>query len=138
MANKIILLTRTNNIDECKQPTDVITIFYTDLLCNKMEVHRLTKFGLFFFVFNDTATTEIYTLSLHDALPISLVGGGLGAILLVLGRRADDEIAEGGADDHDALGPLRRHRQDRGTDEPCGRLVEDDELTLARRDPKRG
>src|SRR5258708_39164119 len=29
------------------------------------------SFVLFFF-FNDTATTEIYTLSLHDALPISL------------------------------------------------------------------
>src|SRR2546429_4972346 len=28
---------------------------------------------LFFFFFNDTATTEIYTLSLHDALPISLL-----------------------------------------------------------------
>src|SRR5256886_8807401 len=28
----------------------------------------------FFFFFNDTATTEIYTLSLHDALPISGVG----------------------------------------------------------------
>src|SRR5438034_11669914 len=27
--------------------------------------------SLFFFFFNDTATTEIYTLSLHDALPIS-------------------------------------------------------------------
>src|SRR2546430_6498264 len=27
--------------------------------------------GLSFFFFNDTATTEIYTLSLHDALPIS-------------------------------------------------------------------
>src|SRR6266508_7050456 len=27
--------------------------------------------GCFFFFFNDTATTEIYTLSLHDALPIS-------------------------------------------------------------------
>src|SRR2546429_2589735 len=26
----------------------------------------------FFFFFNDTATTEIYTLSLHDALPISV------------------------------------------------------------------
>src|SRR3712207_9303365 len=26
---------------------------------------------LYFFFFNDTATTEIYTLSLHDALPIS-------------------------------------------------------------------
>src|SRR2546425_1694293 len=30
-----------------------------------------------FFFFNDTATTEIYTLSLHDALPISF-----GAVLL--------------------------------------------------------
>src|SRR5262245_64091796 len=28
----------------------------------------------FFFFFNDTATTEIYTLSLHDALPISGAG----------------------------------------------------------------
>src|SRR6202040_4480985 len=27
---------------------------------------------LFFFFFNDTATTEIYTLSLHDALPICM------------------------------------------------------------------
>src|SRR5438270_4751734 len=35
----------------------------------------------FFFFFNDTATTEIYTLSLHDALPIS----GLPA------RRADPD-----------------------------------------------
>src|SRR6266705_6483438 len=26
--------------------------------------------SIFFFFFNDTATTEIYTLSLHDALPI--------------------------------------------------------------------
>src|SRR2546429_6825513 len=30
-----------------------------------------TSFFFFFFFFNDTATTEIYTLSLHDALPIS-------------------------------------------------------------------
>src|SRR5256885_17260234 len=34
----------------------------------------------FFFFFNDTATTEIYTLSLHDALPIlqAPVRGGVG------------------------------------------------------------
>src|SRR2546422_6199646 len=31
-------------------------------------------FFFFFFFFNDTATTEIYTLSLHDALPISRPG----------------------------------------------------------------
>src|SRR5258706_15470893 len=30
-----------------------------------------TRPSRFFFFFNDTATTEIYTLSLHDALPIS-------------------------------------------------------------------
>jgi len=33
----------------------------------------------FFFFFNDTATTEIYTLSLHDALPIC---DALAAVLL--------------------------------------------------------
>src|SRR2546422_4106732 len=33
------------------------------------------------FFFNDTATTEIYTLSLHDALPISVLGRTLGAVL---------------------------------------------------------
>src|SRR2546430_11574263 len=34
-------------------------------------VLRLLAASSFFFFFNDTATTEIYTLSLHDALPIS-------------------------------------------------------------------
>ena len=31
----------------------------------------------FFFFFNDTATTEIYTLSLHDALPILVDGAAM-------------------------------------------------------------
>src|SRR2546425_11135720 len=31
----------------------------------------LVRWSFIFFFFNDTATTEIYTLSLHDALPIS-------------------------------------------------------------------
>src|SRR5438445_13676704 len=36
-----------------------------------VSVHRSFSSSLFFsFFFNDTATTEIYTLSLHDALPI--------------------------------------------------------------------
>src|SRR6266700_8135291 len=34
-----------------------------------MDIGR-TLFLFLFFFFNDTATTEIYTLSLHDALPI--------------------------------------------------------------------
>src|SRR6266496_2303892 len=36
-----------------------------------MFLYFLFFFFFFFFFFNDTATTEIYTLSLHDALPIT-------------------------------------------------------------------
>src|SRR5436190_22811915 len=42
----------------------------------------LHLFLSFFFFFNDTATTEIYTLSLHDALPICL-DQGVGRSLVV-------------------------------------------------------
>src|SRR2546427_9231210 len=42
---------------------------------------------IIFFFFNDTATTEIYTLSLHDALPISWFAlAGQAALLARLGR----------------------------------------------------
>src|SRR5690349_24680175 len=44
------------------------------MVCNMMMYHSITLRiyapFIFFFFFNDTATTEIYTLSLHDALPI--------------------------------------------------------------------
>src|SRR5260221_13430383 len=40
----------------------------------------------FFFFFNDTATTEIYTLSLHDALPICAWNADLAGVLLVHGK----------------------------------------------------
>src|SRR2546430_12940114 len=39
------------------------------------RVCALCLFCFLFFFFNDTATTEIYTLSLHDALPISRDAG---------------------------------------------------------------
>src|SRR2546426_5939903 len=43
-----------------------LRIFFLSLLFLSFSV-------FFFFFFNDTATTEIYTLSLHDALPIFLI-----------------------------------------------------------------
>src|SRR5438067_8204418 len=48
-------------------------------------------FSLLFFFFNDPATTEIYTLSLHDALPICHVDDGLRRAELLddLPRQAD-------------------------------------------------
>src|SRR5256885_16593407 len=49
--------------------------------------HAMT---LLFFFFNDPATTEIYTLSLHDALPISSATACvLRLAMLVLTRTAD-------------------------------------------------
>src|SRR3989442_15746229 len=52
----------------------------------------LVPLFFFFFFFNDTATTEIYTLSLHDALPISARddaerGAALGDVLALRRRR---------------------------------------------------
>src|SRR5260370_39013158 len=40
-------------------------------MCVSFVILLLSSLFFLFFFFNDTATTEIYTLSLHDALPIS-------------------------------------------------------------------
>src|SRR2546429_6828271 len=49
-------------------------------------------FLFFFFFFNDTATTEIYTLSLHDALPISTTGASFmdKATILISSSKSSD------------------------------------------------
>src|SRR5260370_11341362 len=46
----------------------------------------------FFFFFNDTATTEIYTLSLHDALPIS--EDQLGLIVVDFGQCVEAVVGQ--------------------------------------------
>src|SRR2546430_17515830 len=46
--------------------------FHLQLALYLVSASQIVLF--FFFFFNDTATTEIYTLSLHDALPISFQG----------------------------------------------------------------
>ena len=45
VANKIMLLTRTTKLENCKKPTEGITIFYTDLDRNKIEVRKIPKMG---------------------------------------------------------------------------------------------
>ena len=44
-------------------------------MCELLSQSNAVTFGytVLVFFFNDTATTEIYTLSLHDALPISIL-----------------------------------------------------------------
>src|SRR3712207_6849308 len=67
-----------------------------------------------FFFFNDTATTEIYTLSLHDALPISQRDTALRQV------REDDvdagNLGEGG-EDHADVGVLEVDRSEEHTSE---------------------
>src|SRR5947209_17608141 len=46
----------------------------------------------FFFFFNDPATTEIYTLSLHDTLPIFDAGGLDAAAVPPLGKLVDSRL----------------------------------------------
>src|SRR5439155_20464180 len=56
---------------------------------------RLFLLSFLFFFFNDTATTEIYTLSLHDALPIFV-------------HHLDHRLSERGAGREPALVVVRR------------------------------
>src|SRR6266704_6945721 len=63
------------------------------------DLIECSSFLLFFFFFNDTATTEIYTLSLHDALPICRMGvlGGISSDLCLSGRpwcRSEEHTSE--------------------------------------------
>src|SRR5256885_12107514 len=71
----------------------------------KYAMYDLHPSFFFCFFFNDTATTEIYTLSLHDALPICPFGlaaffhaRGLGAVLHQ--HRAHQRLAASQAGDH--------------------------------------
>jgi acyl-CoA dehydrogenase len=45
VADKILLLTRTTPKQECRRPTDGLTLFYTDLDRQKVEVRRIHKMG---------------------------------------------------------------------------------------------
>ena len=45
VASKIMLLTRTTKLEDCKRPTDGMTIFYTSLDRSKIEVRRIPKMG---------------------------------------------------------------------------------------------
>src|SRR5258708_27561158 len=78
----------------------------TLLLVVIFRQHGLTPRSSFFF-FNDTATTEIYTLSLHDALPISdnkmiqfLTRDFININMLDLNLRSEEHTSELQSPDH--------------------------------------
>src|SRR5215472_13064210 len=94
-------------------------------------------FFFFFFFFNDTATTEIYTLSLHDALPIFL-DPGQQEHLVVHGqaeregkdddRRPDLDGAEGGEPEQAGQVAVLEHPDQRAEGGAEGQNVHDQRL----------
>ena len=44
-ANKILLVTRTTPLEECRKPTEGMTLFYTDLDRSRIEVQQIPKMG---------------------------------------------------------------------------------------------
>jgi acyl-CoA dehydrogenase len=78
VANKIMLLTRTTKLEDCKKPTDGITIFYTDLDRSKIAVHRIPKMGR---KAVDSNAIFIDGLFIPDSDRIGEEGKGFGYIL---------------------------------------------------------
>src|SRR2546422_3008781 len=77
-----------------------------------------------FFFFNDTATTEIYTLSLHDALPISVRRDAPGAHQRPPRVGADRDVGDAAVNRGDVLGGEQDHggRSEEDTSELQSRL----------------
>src|SRR5258708_10374547 len=79
----------------------------------------LRRLSTLFFFFNDTATTEIYTLSLHDALPIYVEGAEHRRLALADGETAHRIAVEAdvGERRHAHQHRLRRLRSEEHTSE---------------------
>lgn len=78
VANKIMLLTRTTKYEDCRRPTDGITIFYTDLDRSKIDVQRIPKMGR---KAVDSNSVFIDDLFIPDAHRIGQEGKGFSYIL---------------------------------------------------------
>jgi acyl-CoA dehydrogenase len=78
VAGKIMLLTRTTKLEDCKRPTDGLTIFYTDLDRSKIDVHLIAKMGR---KAVDSNAIFIDDLFIPDADRVGEEGKGFGYIL---------------------------------------------------------
>ena len=110
IANKIMLLTRTTKLEDCKKPTDGITIFYTDLDRSKIEVRRIPKMGR---KAVDSNAIFIDGLFIPDADRIGEEGKGFSYILHSLNPERLLVAAEAIAIGQDALRRATKYARDR-------------------------
>jgi len=118
IANKIMLLTRTTKYDDCKKPTDGITIFYTDLDRTKIEVRKIPKMGR---KAVDSNAIFIDGLFIPDADRIGEEGKGFSYILHSLNPERVLIAAEAIAIGQDALRRATKYARERVVfDRPIG------------------
>jgi acyl-CoA dehydrogenase len=118
VANKIMLLTRTTKYEDCKKPTDGITIFYTDLDRSKIEVRKIPKMGR---KAVDSNAIFIDGLFIPDADRIGEEGKGFSYILHSLNPERVLIAAEAIAIGQDALRRAAKYARERVVfDRPIG------------------
>lgn len=118
VANKILLLTRTTPIEECANPTDGITIFYTDLDRTKVDVHRIPKMGR---KAVDSNALFIDGLFVPDEDRVGEEGRGFGYLLHSLNPERVLIAAEAIGIGHDALRRAAAYAKERVVfDRPIG------------------
>ena len=110
VANKIMLLTRTTRLEDCKKPTDGITIFYTDLDRSKIDVHRIPKMGR---KAVDSNSIFIDGLFIPEADRIGEAGKGFSYILHSLNPERLLVAAEAIAIGQDALRRAAKYARER-------------------------
>ena len=118
VANKIMLLTRTTRFEDCKKPTDGITIFYADLDRTKIDVHRIPKMGR---KAVDSNAIFIDGLFIPEEDRIGEEGRGFGYILHSLNPERVLIASEAIGIGYDALGRATRYARERNVfDRPIG------------------
>ncbi|WP_290866528.1 acyl-CoA dehydrogenase family protein [Aquabacterium sp.] len=110
VANKIMLLTRTTKLEDCKKPTDGITIFYTDLDRSKIEVRRIPKMGR---KSVDSNAIFIDGLFIPEADRVGEEGKGFNYILHSLNPERVLIASEAIGIGHDALRRASQYARDR-------------------------
>lgn len=110
VANKIMLLTRTTKLEDCRKPTDGITIFYTDFDRSAIEVRKIEKMGR---KAVDSNAIFIDDLFIPDDDRIGEEGKGFGYILHSLNPERVLIATEAIAIGRDALDRAVQYAKDR-------------------------
>lgn len=118
VASKIMLLARTTRLEDCKRPTDGISVFYTDVDRSKMEIKRIPKMGR---KAVDSNAVFIDNLFIPDEDLIGQEGKGFGYILHSLNPERVLIAIEAIGVGQDALRRATRYAQERVVfDRPIG------------------